>query len=75
MAFIKKPCTSKAVASGNLQPFTLPIIGGGFLSADATFVYLHAQLQAIGLYRKFGFEIIGPEFEEAGIRHSKMMRK
>ncbi len=45
------------------------------LPADTTFVYLHAQLQAVGLYQKFGFEISGPEFEEAGIRHYKMVRK
>jgi predicted GNAT family N-acyltransferase len=43
------------------------------LPADATYVYLHAQIQAVGLYLKFGFEKIGPEFEEAGIRHFKMV--
>jgi predicted GNAT family N-acyltransferase len=45
------------------------------LPADATYVYLHAQIQAIGLYQKLGFEIAGPEFEEAGIRHYKMVLK
>jgi predicted GNAT family N-acyltransferase len=45
------------------------------LPADATYVYLHAQIQAIGLYQKLGFEITGPEFEEAGIRHFKMVLK
>lgn len=43
------------------------------MPADATYVYLHAQIQAVGLYLKFGFEKIGPEFEEAGIRHYKMV--
>lgn len=43
------------------------------LPADATYVYLHAQIQAVGLYKKFGFDITGPEFEEAGIRHYKMV--
>ena len=43
------------------------------LPAEATYVYLHAQIQAVGLYQKLGFEIIGPEFEEAGIRHYKMV--
>jgi len=42
------------------------------LPADATYVYMHAQIQAVGLYEKFGFVKTGPEFEEAGIRHFKM---
>lgn len=45
------------------------------LPADAVYVYLHAQVQAVSLYTKFGFETTGPEFEEAGIRHYKMIRK
>jgi predicted GNAT family N-acyltransferase len=44
------------------------------LPADATYVYMHAQIQAVSLYEKFGFEKTGPEFEEAGIRHYKMVR-
>jgi predicted GNAT family N-acyltransferase len=43
------------------------------LPAEVTYVYLHAQLPAVGLYEKFGFEKVGPEFEEAGIRHYKMV--
>ena len=46
----------------------------GDLPADATYVYMHAQIQAVSLYEKFGFEKTGPEFEEAGIRHYKMIR-
>jgi predicted GNAT family N-acyltransferase len=45
------------------------------LPNDATYVYLHAQLQAMGLYRKFGFEPEGPQFEEARIQHFKMVLK
>jgi predicted GNAT family N-acyltransferase len=45
------------------------------LPTDATYVYMHAQLPAVTLYEKFGFEKTGPEFEEAGIRHYKMVRK
>lgn len=45
------------------------------LPADAVYVYMHAQIQAVGLYEKFGFVKTGPEFEEAGIRHFKMERK
>lgn len=45
------------------------------LPEDASFVYLHAQLSAIGLYEKFAFEKVGPQFEEAGIQHFKMVLK
>ena len=45
------------------------------LPANADYIYLHAQIQAVGLYEKFGFEKTGPEFEEAGIRHYKMVLK
>jgi predicted GNAT family N-acyltransferase len=45
------------------------------LPNDASYVYLHAQVQAMGLYRKFGFEPEGPQFEEAGIQHFKMVLK
>jgi predicted GNAT family N-acyltransferase len=45
------------------------------LPADASYIYMHAQLLAIPLYEKFNFEKVGPEFEEAGIRHYKMVRK
>lgn len=41
----------------------------------ADYIYLHAQVQAVSLYERFGFEKTGPEFEEAGIRHYKMIRK
>lgn len=43
------------------------------LPADAAYVYLHAQLQAMGLYAAFGFVPEGPQFEEAGIQHFKMV--
>lgn len=43
------------------------------LPADAGMVYLHAQVQAVGLYSRFGFEKVGPMFEEAGIQHYKMV--
>jgi len=45
------------------------------LPPDAAYVYMHAQIQAVTLYEKFNFEKLGPEFEEAGIRHFKMVRK
>ena len=43
------------------------------LPADAGYVYLHAQTPAVGLYKKFGFVTEGLEFEEAGIKHYKMV--
>ncbi len=45
------------------------------LPSDANYVYLHAQIQAMGLYTKFGFVAEGPQFEEAGIQHFKMVLK
>lgn len=45
------------------------------LPADADYIYLHAQIQAVGLYEKFGFEKVGEMFEEAGIQHYKMVLK
>ena len=34
---------------------------------------LHAQVYADEFYRKFGFEIVGDKFMEAGIPHVKMI--
>jgi len=44
------------------------------LPAEADYVYLHAQVDAVTLYERFNFVKTGPEFEEAGIRHYKMIR-
>lgn len=41
-------------------------------NASAT-KYLHAQLHAIPFYEKYGFKCTGPQFEEAGIQHFKMI--
>jgi predicted GNAT family N-acyltransferase len=45
------------------------------LPEDAEYVYLHAQVPAMGLYSRFGFEKAEPMFEEAGIQHYKMVLK
>jgi predicted GNAT family N-acyltransferase len=45
------------------------------LPADADYIYLNAQILAVGLYEKFGFVAEGPQFEEAGIQHFKMVKK
>jgi predicted GNAT family N-acyltransferase len=44
------------------------------LPQDATYVYMHAQIQAVSLYERFSFVKTGPQFEEAGIQHFKMER-
>jgi predicted GNAT family N-acyltransferase len=36
---------------------------------------LNAQLYAVGFYRRYGFEVAGAEFMEAGIAHVGMQRK
>jgi predicted GNAT family N-acyltransferase len=38
-------------------------------------VRLNAQANAAGFYRRYGFEVSGPEFMEAGIPHLPMQRK
>lgn len=42
-------------------------------SLKGTTVYLHSQLEAIPLYRKFGFRKQGDMFEESGILHYEMV--
>ncbi len=44
------------------------------LPKNAKYVYLNSQLNATSLYSKFGFVAEGEEFEEAGIRHLKMVK-
>src|ERR1700748_2683487 len=44
------------------------------LPNDADYIYLHAQVDAVTLYERFGFEKTGPQFEEAGIQHFKMTK-
>lgn len=39
-----------------------------------THVRLHAQTHALKFYAKYGFQVIGPEFDEAGIAHRAMER-
>ena len=39
----------------------------------AATVYLHAQLPAVRFYERYGFGVVGEEFEEAGIRHYRMV--
>jgi predicted GNAT family N-acyltransferase len=43
------------------------------LPAEADYIYLHSQIQACSLYEKCGFKKEGPEFDEVGIRHYRMV--
>ncbi|PJJ84338.1 GNAT family N-acetyltransferase [Mucilaginibacter auburnensis] len=45
------------------------------LPSDADYIYLNAQIDAMPLYAKSGFEKVGEQFEEAGIQHFKMVKK
>ncbi|AYL95759.1 GNAT family N-acetyltransferase [Mucilaginibacter celer] len=45
------------------------------LPVDADYVYLNSQTHAVSFYKKLGFEESGPEFEEAGIKHYRMVKK
>ena len=38
-------------------------------------IYLHAQIQVVEFYQKLGFVKQGNLFEEAGIKHYKMVFK
>jgi predicted GNAT family N-acyltransferase len=38
-------------------------------------VTLHAQVSALGFYRRAGFAPFGERFEEAGIEHLEMRRR
>lgn len=40
-----------------------------------TYLYMHAQLPAVPLYLKFGFQTKGDQFDECGIMHYLMWKK
>lgn len=40
-----------------------------------SYIYLHAQVQVVGFYARYGFVQEGPKFAEAGIDHYKMVYK
>lgn len=43
--------------------------------AEGTLIYLHAQVEAMGLYSRYGFEKVGEMFDEVGIDHYEMQKK
>ncbi|WP_462247758.1 GNAT family N-acetyltransferase [Ekhidna sp.] len=42
---------------------------------SGTYLYMHAQLPAVPLYLKFGFQKKGDQFDECGIMHYHMWKK
>ena len=53
-------------ALGSIEAAQLP---------QGTLLYLHAQIPAMALYSRFGFETIGEKFVEAGLDHFEMRKK
>lgn len=66
MAVVKE-WRCKGVGSAMLVRILKELVNRGMQSA-----ILNAQISAINFYKKFGFEVTGEEFMEAGIRHVKM---
>ena len=64
-----------------LAPFRGLQIGASLVKAVIddipadTYAYLHAQIQVVDFYKKWGFETVGEVFEEADILHLKMVRR
>ena len=62
-----------------LKEFRTRFVGASLLLAALAdvdqnkFIYLHAQVQVVGFYKKYGFIQVGERFEEAGIQHYKMV--
>jgi predicted GNAT family N-acyltransferase len=38
-------------------------------------VMIHAQLEVVPFYKSCGFDPVGPHFQEAGIKHTKMRKQ
>lgn len=43
--------------------------------AKGTLIYLHAQVSAMPLYARYGFQKVGEKFEEVGIEHFEMEKR
>lgn len=63
---VREAFRSKGIGSALLKSIIADI------PASEPYLYLHAQITAMGLYSKFGFAAVGDEFIEADIRHYKM---
>lgn len=68
-----KEMRGKAIGSSLVAAVLADIDTRGEVS-DKT-LYLHAQLGAVPLYAKHGFETEGEQFDECGIMHYKMKKE
>ncbi|SDL95137.1 Predicted N-acyltransferase, GNAT family [Catalinimonas alkaloidigena] len=68
---VEKACRGRGVGKA-LVDTVLKDVAAAAESAHKM-IYLHAQLSAMPLYARAGFEKEGPLFEEAGIQHYKMV--
>ena len=68
---VAKPWRSQGVGSGLVQAVLDDI---SLKTVTGTVLYMHAQLDAVSLYEKFGFEKEGDVFSECNILHYTMKR-
>jgi len=64
---VLKPWRGKGVGTAMLHELLAAARDRGHATAE-----LSAQTHAIGFYRRFGFEVTGEEYLEAGILHRAM---
>lgn len=69
---IERFATSKEFRNRNLGAQLLQKMIADIGDTDKE-IYLNAQNSAVGFYLKYGFEIVGPAFYEADIKHYKMV--
>ena len=68
---VKKAWRRRGVASALVQSVLDDIQAK---KGTGNYLYMHAQLDAMPLYEKFGFEKKGELFEECGIQHYTMFK-
>ena len=65
---VLKAFRGKGIATAMIQAVLADLPG------EASYIYLNAQIDAVPVYEKNGFVKTGPQFEEAGIQHFKMIK-
>ena len=74
-ARIGRMAVSRALRGANIGRAMLEALMAAAGRRGDSEVMLHAQVSAIGFYRRAGFAPFGERFEEAGIGHLEMRRK
>ncbi len=74
-ARIGRMAVSRALRGANIGRSLLEALMDAAGRRGDAEVMLHAQVSAIGFYRRAGFEAHGGRFEEAGIGHQEMRRR